>query len=179
MQLYLLDIVNKVKDFSKKLDEKSLLENNHWVLLDELNNKKVVYIFRPRNELLISIDGKVTISSWEYLGCGSLLIKTSKDNYLFKNGFFDAMVLALKIDGSEEFALFVNETKYGKEINNFADLSNYMETTYVKDKSIIPNYPKDLPEPIVYGYNDDICPACNHIGVFGLLECPKCELNYR
>ena len=58
------------------------------------------------------------------------------------------MVLALKIDGSEEFALFVNETKYGKEINNFADLSNYMETTYVKDKSIIPNYPKDLPEPI-------------------------------
>ena len=60
MQLYLLDIVNKVKDFSKKLDEKSLLENNHWVLLDELNYKKVVYIFRPRNELLISIDGKVT-----------------------------------------------------------------------------------------------------------------------
>ena len=34
------------------------------------------------------------------------------------------MVLALKIDGSEEFALFVNETKYGKEINNFADLRN-------------------------------------------------------
>jgi hypothetical protein len=178
MKFYLLEIINKIQGLSRKLDETALIENNHWVYIDDLNTEKKVYIFRPNGQLLISTNGIVNKSIWEYLGFGSLLIETNEGSFLFKSGFLDETLLALKIDSSEKFALFVNETKYGAEINNLADLQKYLESKYKKSEKIEePKYYQKR-EKATYVDVENICPACNYEGVINLKECPNCGLNY-
>lgn len=178
MKFYLLEIINKIQNLSRKLDETTLIENNHWVYIDDLNTEKRVYIFRSNGQLLISTNGIVNKSSWEYLGFGSLLIDTSEGSFLFKNGFIDETLLALKIDSSEKFALFVNETKYGSEINNLSDLQKYVENKYKKSEKIEPQKYYAKPDNATYVKVENICPACKFEGVNGLKECPNCGLNF-
>lgn len=74
MKTYIADIIPKIQRFSEKLDNISLLTNQHWVAIDNIQNSKTVYIFRVNNDLLISTNGKVEKAKWEYLGNRSLLI---------------------------------------------------------------------------------------------------------
>jgi len=64
MKTYLADIIPKIKGFSQKLDNLTMLTNQHWVVIDELQNSKLVYIFRNNFELLISNNGKVEKGKW-------------------------------------------------------------------------------------------------------------------
>jgi hypothetical protein len=132
MKTYLADIIPKIKRYSEKLDNLTLLTNQHWVVIDELNNSKFVYIFRSNFELLISQNGKVEKGKWEYLGNNSLLIERKDDSYLFRHGFFDANILALKVDGREEYAFLVNENKYGGDLNSIEKVLYFLESTYLK-----------------------------------------------
>lgn len=59
MKTFIADIIPRIQKYSQKLDNLTLLTNQHWVVVDEITNSKTVYIFRPNNELLISKNGKV------------------------------------------------------------------------------------------------------------------------
>jgi len=178
MKFYILNTINKVLSLSKKLDETALIENNHWVYIDDLNLEKRVYIFRPNGQLLISNNGVVEKSSWEYLDHGSLLIDTSEGSFLFRSGFLDDTILALNLDSSEEFAFFVNETKYGSDFKNLADLENYIESKYKKIEQVDEPQYRPQPEKATYVEVDNNCPACNYKGVNDSSECPSCGLNF-
>ena len=131
MQTFIADIIPKLQKFSKKLDDLSLLTNQHWVVLDELTKSKKVYIFRSNNELLISSNGKVEKGKWEYLGNNSLLIDKQDESFLFKHGFFDENVMALKIDGKEEYALLVNENRFDGELNSKEKVLEFLSIRYL------------------------------------------------
>ncbi len=133
MKTYLADIIPKIQRFSQKLDDLTKLTNQHWVSLSDINQSKQVYIFRANNQLLISDNGIVEKGSWEYLGNQSLLIETNEKNYLFKHGFFDENVIALKLDSTNNYAFFVNETKYDKELNTIEDILRFLEKKYLKN----------------------------------------------
>lgn len=87
MKTFLSDIFPQIQRYSEKLDNLTLLTNQHWVSIDGLLSNKTVYIFRSNNELLVSTNGKVEKAKWEYLGNKSLLIDKKTDSYLFKHGF--------------------------------------------------------------------------------------------
>jgi hypothetical protein len=131
MKTYFSDIIPKIQKFSQKLDNLTLLTNQHWVVIDDIDNIKRVYIFRTNNELLISQNGKVEKAKWEYLGNNSILIDRKEESYLFKHGFFDENVLALKIDSSNEYAFLVNETKFDNEINTANGVIEFLDKTYI------------------------------------------------
>ena len=131
MRTYLADIIPKINRYSEKLDNLTLLTNQHWVVLNELENSKNVYIFRNNNELLISQNGKVERGKWEYLGNNSLLIELKEGSYLFRHGFFDTNILALKVDGKDEFAFLVNENNYGGELNSIEKILDFLERKYL------------------------------------------------
>ena len=135
MQTFISDIIPKIQRYSQKLDDLTILTNQHWVVMDEIDRTKNVYIFRKNNELLVSSNGEVEKGRWEYLGNNSLLIDKRDKSYLFKHGFFDENVLALKIDGREEYAFLVNENKYDGELNSFARVIDFLNRTYL-DPSI-------------------------------------------
>jgi len=135
MLYYLIDIIPKIQAFSKKLDDASLLINQHWVSVNEIENIKTVFIFRPDAQLLISENGKIERAKWENIGSNSLVIDRQFESYLFKHGFLDESVLALKVDGTETYALFINETKFGKEINNKRDIIDFLEARYLNKRT--------------------------------------------
>ena len=64
METNLSVLIPRVSKLSQKFDNTSLIISHHWVLVDEINSKKKLYIFRKNKELLISEDGKVDIASW-------------------------------------------------------------------------------------------------------------------
>jgi hypothetical protein len=135
MKTFLADIFPKIQRYSDKLDNLTMLTNQHWVSIDDILSTKTVYIFRSNNELLISKNGKVEKAKWEYLGNKSLLIDKTTESYLFKHGFFDENVLALKVDSKEEYAVFVNENKYDGELNSIDKVFDFLRQTYL-DSSI-------------------------------------------
>ena len=132
MQTYLSDLVPKIQRYSQKLDDLALLTNQHWVVMDEIDKCKNVYIFRANNELLVSSNGEVEKGRWEYLGNNSLLIDRKNKSYLFKHGFFDENILALKIDGKDEYAFLVNENKYGGELDTLAKINGFLAKRYIE-----------------------------------------------
>lgn len=131
MRTFIADIFPKIQRYSEKLDNLTLLTNQHWVSIDDILKSKTVYIFRSNNTLLVSTNGKVEKASWEYLGNKSLLIDKADESYLFKHGFFDENILALKVDSSEEYAVFVNENKYDGELNSIDRVFDFLRRKYL------------------------------------------------
>ena len=136
MKTYISDIIPKLQRFSEKLDNLILLTNKHWVVVDEIENSKVVYIFRSNNELLISKNGRIEKAKWEYIGNNSLLIDIKDNSYLFKKGFFDNNILALKVDGEESYAFLVNETMSSEELNSIEKINCFLNKKYIESQEI-------------------------------------------
>lgn len=139
MKAYLLDIVPSLKAFSQKLDDFTLLMNNHWVVLDELVMERKVFIFRPNNELLISIEGKVEKGSWEYLGKNALLIEEKGQRLLFRHGFFTENLLALKLDSTENYIVLINEDTYSSGVNSLEKTEVFLRDKYLLQDSSLSN----------------------------------------
>lgn len=166
MKTHILDIIPKIQRFSQKLDNLTILLNKHWIILDEDTSRKSVLIFREKdNQLLISTDGTIEKGNWEYLGNNSLLIDRKDGSFLFKHGFIDDYVLALKVDGKEEYALLVNELWFGNQLNNLAEISSFLNKEYLvakeepkklyyTDEDLINDLKKRIDECIAEGFKD-------------------------
>lgn len=131
MKTFLSDVIPKLQRFSLKLDDLTLLTNQHWVPIDNIVSGKIVYIFRNNNELIVSTNGKVEKAKWEYIGNKSLLIDKSEESYLFKHGFFYQNILALKVDSADEYALFVNEYNYNGDLNSIEKVFAFLKAKYL------------------------------------------------
>ncbi len=147
MKTYISDIIPKIKKYSQKLDDITLLTNTKWVFIDDLNKTKIVYIFKDKNKLFISQNGKLNKSKWEYLDSNSLVIGKKDNKYLFRHGFFDLNVLALKVDGLEEYAFLINEAKYDEGLKSIDQIVQFLEKTYIKSITV-PEKPKKLVENV-------------------------------
>ncbi|MEL7834268.1 hypothetical protein [Fodinibius sp. Rm-B-1B1-1] len=137
MRTYFSDIIPKFKKYSQKLDDVTLLTNQHWLIFNENSSKRVVYIFRDNNELLISKNGKVEKGSWEYLGNSSLLIDQGNSSFLFNHGFLNEKILALKTDGENEYAILLNEQKIQREISTLEDVTELLKKS--SQREYLPN----------------------------------------
>ena len=128
-----------------KLDQLSILTNYHWVLLNDLTEIKTVFIFRPDKQLLFSENGIVKKGKWEYIGNQSILIEKENLSYLLKHEFIDTDILALKIDGIKGHAIFINESKFGNEINCLSDVINFLNKKYYSKKTTKSELSNDIP----------------------------------
>lgn len=192
MKTYITDIIPRIERFSQKLDDVTKLTNQHWVCIDDIEQTKRVYIFRTYNQLLISDNGVVEKARWEYLGNQSLLIDTSQGSYLLRHSFFDQNIIALKLDSTDNYAFFVNETLYNKELNTIDDILNFLSKKYLTDKGkntditssgYIFSQPNSWKEKVFISDeqkewmdNPDRCPGCGFSGVMNKNECPDCGL---
>jgi hypothetical protein len=138
MKTYLLDIIPKIKRYSKSLDELTNLTNQNWVAVDDIPNSKKVFIFDASGELFIYEKGiEVESGSWRIVN-QSLILKLQSGGYLLNYSFNDGNVLLLKLDSTDGYVLFVNETKYNKEFNDVNDINIFLTNNYLnKDDSRI------------------------------------------
>ena len=82
MKTYLQEIVNRLSQFSEKLDNATLFIDKPWVLIDTESNYHK-YIFKRNGQLIMSLNGQVQLGKWEYLTVAkSILIDRIKDKVL-------------------------------------------------------------------------------------------------
>jgi len=125
MLSYFAKLLERIQNYSTRLDNSSLLMNQKWVLIETINKSKVIYIFRSNNQLLISKDGIVEKGEWDCLDQNTLLIETKDKSYLYRNGFFDELILVLKLDNKKDFSILVNENKSGGELNTLSSMFDF------------------------------------------------------
>lgn len=142
MKTFLSNIFPRLRKYSRKLDDLALLTNQHWVVLNDVSQIKMVYIFRENGRLIISRNGKAQIGKWEYLGQDSILLDLGEDAYLFRQGFFDENILALKVDSKNEYAILINETKFGRELNSIGAVTQFLEENYLNNPFVNNKYNK-------------------------------------
>ncbi|EKF54416.1 hypothetical protein I215_12328 [Galbibacter marinus] len=150
MKTFISNIIPKIKEYSKKLNVLTNFVDKYWILLNEEDNTKLVYIFRGNNELLISLNGIVNKGKWEYLGKDSLLIEKENQTFLFRHGFLDDNIFVLKVDGKNEYAFFMDEEVLLQNINKLEQLNSFLEKHYLLNNSI------EEPKAISTSWNDKL-----------------------
>ena len=138
MQTYISDIIPSISRYSKQLNDETLLTSRHWVVIDEIVNRKNIYIFRKNRDLLISTNGLVEKGTWDYLGNDKILIEQNGKAFLFRHGFFEDDFLALKLDGGEEYAFLVNEQKIDENLNSGLSIHSFLTKKYIVAPIVIP-----------------------------------------
>ena len=82
MLYFLQNLLPRLRQFSQSLDQAELFVDKPWVLIDE-DGQQQTYIFRRGGELLMSLDGRVQMGSWEYIApAQSLLVDRVADKLL-------------------------------------------------------------------------------------------------
>lgn len=161
MITFIKDILPKITRYSKKLDDLTILTNQHWVYVDKSSTSKMVFIFRSNSDLIVSVNGVVEKGKWTYLGNDYLLVEKPSESFLYKHGFFDDTVLALKVDGTADYAFFVNETKIGRELNSLDNVLSYLDDRYIRQVN-------PTPSPVVHHiFLEGIYPSLGDNGKWG------------
>jgi len=143
MKRYLKSIFPKIINYSKKLDDFSVLTDKQWVVLSEDTNAREVWIFKNDGNLIISLDGIADKGTWDYFKeAKSIYIEVGKQNRLFNLAFVDDIALLMKLDGTNQVFAFANENKIQKEFK----LLQYLDEKYVRKPKPLPIKPPKDPE---------------------------------
>ena len=134
METFLLDVLPEIKRHSQNLDDLTSLTNKRWVCIENNLKYKTIYIFKNNEDLLISTYGKVENAKWSYYGNQSILIDKGDERFLFKYSYHDQNILVLKIESSEEYLVFVNESKFDGQFNSIDKIQLYLEHKFFENK---------------------------------------------
>ena len=126
MKTYLFDTFNRYKRFSEELDAKTILCNRSWWVFND-SGEKEVYIFNTDGTLIIAVSGKVTNANWQYIPANkSLIITGNNQSYMVHPAFYDQMIFALQVDGTNDYAFLIDENNLpSTEMRSLADLKSY------------------------------------------------------
>lgn len=130
MKNYIANLIPRLIAFSESLDKKDLFCDKPWVVLDNnLNQQK--YIFRRSGDLIMSLNGQVTMGKWEYVKeARSLLIDRIEDKILLNQEFIDNAIMVLKKDGlKDEPFIMINEIQL-PDLNAFDYLKRLFYAQY-------------------------------------------------
>ena len=111
MKTFLLNIPNDIRNWNKAMDAQSILCKQAWNVFNN-DGIKEVYIFQKDGTLIASHNGKVTKARWEYIVQNSSIIIENLDSeaYLLVPTYYDNKILALQVDGTNNYAIMINES---------------------------------------------------------------------
>lgn len=108
MKEYILSLLPRLSQFSKGLNNSAILVDQPWIFLNE-QGQQTKFVFRPNQELLVSINGAVQKGRWEYLtAMDALLIEHGNQTQLFSQAFIDKGILVLNKDNTSELFVLIN-----------------------------------------------------------------------
>jgi len=132
MKLYLENLIPRLKEFSLSLDKQEVFIDKPWVIIDEKNNKQT-YIFQRNGNLIMSLNGQVTVGKWEYISAArSLLIDRIQDKILLNQNFIDPAIMVLKMDGLKDENFILANVDLIPDL----DIVNYLKELYYSKNNI-------------------------------------------
>ncbi|KAA9333712.1 hypothetical protein [Adhaeribacter soli] len=137
MSLFLNSILPRIKQFSASLDQKELFVDKPWAVIDEeLNQQK--YIFRRSGELIMSLNGQVSMGAWEYLPeAKCILLDRVSDKILLNHNFLNPAVMILKKDGYKNANLILANEVLIPDLDVATYLQNLLDNKNCEDKLTI------------------------------------------
>lgn len=109
MKAYLTNILNRYKKYSENLDVKTAICNKSWWVFND-SGEKELYIFQEDYTLLISLSGRVTKGTWEYVSANrSLIITAQNESYMLHVAFMDNVLFAMQVDGTQKYSFMIDE----------------------------------------------------------------------
>lgn len=132
MKTFLLTSVKRLKNYSKTLDAEAILYNKSWTVFNETGDKELM-IFRPNKELLISRKGIIQKGKWDLLDIANIIIDMGDRTYLFNASYVEDGLLALQLDGTEEYMVMIDpEMKERLLLNSVQSIEGYLNSRYNK-----------------------------------------------
>lgn len=128
MKTYLLNIPNELKNFSQKKDVEALLCSKSWEVFNDEGNKQIL-IFQKNGTLLVSTNGDVINSTWQFIPANkSIIISAEGKTTMLNPVFVDSVVLAMGKNGTQECLFMIDETRTDVMPNRtFGELKNYFQ----------------------------------------------------
>jgi len=109
MKTFIFSLPARLKSFNEKLDVKGALCGKSWEVFND-EGVKQLFIFNTDGTLLITLNGKVVKSSWQYIPANSsVLITTDDETTMFRPAFYDKIIFALQQDGVERYLFMIDE----------------------------------------------------------------------
>ena len=137
MNDYLHNTIPNLKPFNFEHHHDSLFINQQWVLVNGISNKKSIYTFKEDNVLEISTKDNEIKTSWNINIQNTFTIETEDGSITVEAYFKDDDILVLNNQEKEEFALYINTTKYEDELNSIEDINTFLREKYKKKVSTI------------------------------------------
>ncbi|MBQ0128537.1 MAG: OmpH family outer membrane protein [bacterium] len=126
MKTYLLNIPNELKNFCQKKDVVALLCSKSWEVFNDEGNKQIL-IFQKNGALLVSTNGDVINSTWQFISANkSIIISVEGKTTMLNPVFVDGVVLAMGKNGTQECLFMIDETRTDVMPNRtFGELEDY------------------------------------------------------
>jgi hypothetical protein len=135
MNDYLHNTIPNLKPFNYERHHDAHFINQQWVLVNGIANKKSVYTFRDDNILEIERKNTVINTTWSINIQNIFSIETEDGLITVKAYFKDDDILVLNNQDKEEFALYINTTKYEDDLNSIEDIQSFLKDKYKKKVS--------------------------------------------
>lgn len=128
MKTFLLDIADRFRRFDEQLDVKALLCNKSWQVFND-SGVKEIYIFQEDGSLIISLNGKVSRATWQYIPVNrSLIINLDNESYMLRPFFQDENLFTLQLDGTHKYSFLLNEAQRDNfPVKTLTELQYYLE----------------------------------------------------
>lgn len=130
MKYYISEIIPRIQQFSKRLDENALFTSNEWVQFNQDSLNRIYYIFRKNGELLVTEKGIGKKIKWENLGNGRITIEEESTFYHFRIAFYDGLFLVMNLNDTNNYVFFLNETKLGVDFKTIGQINSYLSNRY-------------------------------------------------
>lgn len=118
---YIQQLLPRIRGFSSDLDRKELFVDKLFTLLQN-NNEVHQYTFNRDGRLILSIDGKTTLGTWELLVTGQLLINRGKDIITLDFDFLHSDVLIMNMGGTANNPFII----YDKNVIKDGNVLNFL-----------------------------------------------------
>ncbi|WP_179315333.1 hypothetical protein [Winogradskyella undariae] len=137
MSDYLHRTIPNLKPFNFDRHHDALFIDQQWVLVNGISNKKSIYTFKTDNILEIARKDIVIKTSWT-INLNNILSIETEDGMITVSAYFkDDDILVLNNQEKEEFALYINTTKYEDDLNSIEDIQTFLKEKYTKKVSTI------------------------------------------
>ena len=110
MKTYLLDTINRIKQYSATLDAQTNLSGKSWVVFNDSGDKEVL-IFNADGTVLMTVNGSGIKRTWQWIAANKSLIISQPDDsiVMLHPEYLDNSVMALNRDGTNEYAFLIDE----------------------------------------------------------------------
>lgn len=130
MKTFIFSLPSRLKSFNDKLDVKGALCGKSWEVFND-EGVKQLFIFNTDGTLLITTNGKVLMSSWQFIPANaSVIITAENETTMFHPAFYDNVIFALQQDGVDRYLFMIDE----QQKNIFPEITLNALNEYFEEK---------------------------------------------